>query len=291
MAAESIYKITSSKMVDALADLKRLPSFSAILSAFDRLIDKPEGPHIDEVVALVIMDPRLSAGILQVVNSARYSPGFDITDVPQAVQRLGVKDIRVIIVTLNFRNLLGQAKGIDKNAFLQHGLVSAFIARRLSGHFQVDPYDAFMMGLLHEIGLYMMALYHEEGFKELVNLTMNKLTRLLGAEKTIFGVIHPSVGARLLSKWHFSPQVIMGVLGHHSPVSLHQGFQNVAYLTQLSEIGAFYLGYSNGLVASEPCVMAESMRAILKRNGLPEDEFVELLNSALKEAQQTGFVS
>ncbi|BBP42996.1 HDOD domain-containing protein [Thiosulfativibrio zosterae] len=290
MSNDAPYKITSAQMIDALGDLKRLPSFSNILSEFDRLVLKPEGAHIEEVVELVMMDPRLSAGILQVVNSARYSPGFMISDVSQAVARLGVTDIRVMIVALNFRDLLGDAQGINKNAFLQHGLVSAFIARKLAPKFHVDPYDAFMMGLLHEVGLYMMALYHPEGFKELSDMSMYKLTRLLGAEKAVFGVLHPAVGAQLIRKWHFSKLIVMGVLGHHSPVKVDREYQNAAYMTQLAEAGAFYLGYYNGLVTTEKSVLTDSMQAILKRTGLNEDEFVDLLASALREAQETGFV-
>lgn len=286
----SEYRFSSAEVVDELAELKRLPSFSDMIVRYDGLIKRSRGAHIQEVVELISLDPRMAAGILNVVNSARYSSGFVIEDLSQAIARLGVSDIRVMMVALNFKSMVHESVEIDKKAFLEHGLVSAFVAKQLAPVFKIEPNSAFMMGLLHEIGLFILATYHRDAFLKMSAQSMGKQTRLIAAEREVYGVDHASVGARLIKHWHFSNEVVMGILGHHAPIRLDREYQKYGYLTQLSEKGANYLGYYNGLVTQEPNCLSEIAKASLNRIGLAEDAFIKALETAQEEAQQTGFI-
>lgn len=286
----SEYRFSSAEVVDELAELKRLPSFSDILVRYDALINHPKGAHISEVVELISLDPRMAAGILNVVNSARYSSGFVIEDLSQAIARLGVSDIRVMMVALNFKSMVYESVAIDKEAFLSHGLVSAFVAKQLASKFKIEAESAFMMGLLHEVGLYILATFHHDAFIKMKAQTMGKQTRLIATEREVYGVDHASVSARMIQHWHFSKEVVMGVLGHHAPIRLDREYQKFGYLTQLAEKGANYLGYYNGLVTQEPNCLSDTAKAALNRIDLSEEAYIQALQAAQVEAQQTGFI-
>lgn len=285
----SKYKVTSADVIDALAEVKRLPTFSKILTEFDRLVGQPAGTHVDEVAGLLKSDPRMMAGVIKTANSAKYAPsGKRVTEVAKAVYLLGVKDVRIMIVALSFLDMCQSKVSLNETDFLKHSMVSAFIAQSLAPYFKVNEYDAFLMGLLHDIGVFLLATYSTEGIKEVEKASLGRATHLVSAERSIFGLSHSSVGARIIQNWELPQSIVMGVLGHNSPERIERVFQNNAYLTLLSEAGAFYLGLSNGLVASEAGVLGERSLAILKRIDLPEADFKLMIEGALEDATQIG---
>uniref|UniRef100_Q31F12 Putative signal transduction protein n=1 Tax=Hydrogenovibrio crunogenus (strain DSM 25203 / XCL-2) TaxID=317025 RepID=Q31F12_HYDCU len=285
----SKYKVTSADVIDALAEVKRLPTFSKILTEFDRLVGQPEGTHVDEVADLLKSDPRMMAGVIKTANSAKYAPsGKRVTEVAKAVYLLGVKDVRIMIVALSFLDMCQSKVSLNETDFLKHSMVSAFIAQSLAPYFKVNEYDAFLMGLLHDIGVFLLATYSTEGIKEVEKVSLGRATHLVSAERSVFGLSHSSVGARIIQNWELPQSIVMGVLGHNSPERIERVFQKNAYLTLLSEAGAFYLGLSNGLVASEAGVLGERSLAILKRIDLPEADFKLMIEGALEDATQIG---
>ncbi|QBZ83692.1 phosphohydrolase [Hydrogenovibrio crunogenus] len=285
----SKYKVTSAEVIDALAEVKRLPSFSKMLTEFDRLVDQPAGTHVDEVADLLRSDPRMMAGVIKTANSAKYAPsGKRVTDVAKAVYLLGVKDVRIMIVALSFLDMCQNKVPLNEADFLKHSMVSAFIAQSLAPYFKVSEYEAFLMGLLHDIGVYILATYSKDGINEVAKASLGRATHLVSAERSVFGVSHSSVGARIIQNWELPQSIVMGVLGHNSPERIERAFQKNAYLTLLSEAGAFCLGLSNGLVASEAGVLGERSLAVLKRIDLSEADFKIMIEDAFEAATQTG---
>lgn len=283
------YKVTSAEVIDALAEIKRLPSFSKTLTEFDRLVNQPAGTHVDEVADLLKSDPRMMAGVIKTANSAKYAPsGKKVTEVAKAVYLLGVKDVRIMIVALSFLDMCQDKVPLNETDFLKHAVVSGFIAQTLAPYFKVNEYEAFLMGLLHDIGVFILATYSEAGIQAVEKASLGRATHLVSAERSVFGVSHASVGARIIQNWELPTSVVMGVLGHNSPERIERAFQKNAYLTMLSEAGAFCLGLSNGLVASEAGILGERSLAILKRVDLPEAEFKAMIDAALENASQTG---
>ncbi|MBD3611464.1 MAG: HDOD domain-containing protein, partial [Hydrogenovibrio crunogenus] len=222
-------------------------------------------------------------------KSAKYVPsGKRVTEVAKAVYVLGVKDVRIMIVALSFLDMCQSKVSLNETDFLKHSMVSAFIAQSLAPYFKVNEYDAFLMGLLHDIGVFLLATYSTEDIKEVEKASLRRATHLVSAERSVFGLSHSSVGARIIQNWELPQSIVMGVLGHNSPERIERAFQKNAYLTLLSEAGAFYLGLSNGLVASEAGVLGERSLAILRRVDLPEADFKLMIEGALEDATQIG---
>lgn len=280
------YHLSSREAISQLMQLKRLPSFPKLLLTFDRLAAKPGGAHIDEVAMLIMTDPRLTAGILSVANSAKYSAGSTpVVDVKKAVSLLGVNDIRVMIVALQFTSMINQVDYVDRDALMRYSVVSAFIAKGLSSILKVDSYNAFLIGLFHELGLYVLATYHSEAFLHMTNLCMGKLTRLLAAERRVFNVTHPVLGARLLKTWQFPDEVVSGIMGHHCVPAMERDFQKYAYLSALAESGAGYLGLYNGVAkCTNIGILSDATQFILKRFDITEEQYIHILEEAQKSA-------
>lgn len=291
VAATLNYKVTSADVIDALVDLKRLPSFSNTLAEFDRLVNQPAGTHVEEVAKLLQSDPRMMAGVISTANTARYARGGQkVTRLIDAVKLLGVKDVRAMIMALSFLDVFQDGVDIDADAFLKHSLVSGFVAKNLASAFNVNEYDAFLMGLFHEIGVYILATYSEEGFALVVEKSHRRLKYYISAEREIFGVTHSSVGARIISHWHMPEVVVRGVLGHHSPARIELKFQDAAYLTYLAESGAVYLGVFNGVAGGVEGVLGDSVLRVLQKQGLDEEAYLIAVEKGYEEAQSVGLI-
>lgn len=284
-------RISSVKVIDELTALKRLPSFPNLLIEFDRLVNQPEGAHIEEIAELLIADPRISIGVVKTASTAKYSaksnPNLTLEN---AIAMMGVDDIRLLVVALSFQEIFQKQTQFNQKCFLQHSIVAAFIAKYLSPYFNVGAYEAFLMGLFHDIGVYVLSTYSEEGVHTIGELSMHKVTRLVASENKVLGVSHPKVGARLLQNWGLSKSVVMGVLGHHAPALIDNAFKEEAHLTLLAEAGAFYLQLENGLVSGDIEMTADTTLATLKRIDMTPEAFIQLVNRAFEDAKKTQLI-
>jgi putative nucleotidyltransferase with HDIG domain len=274
-----------------LDHLKNLPTFSGLLAEYDALMASAKGSHLKHVVALLRTDPRISTGLLKSANSARFNPGSkQVTDLADAISLMGNNDVRLLIVTWNFYTMFGSPTALDQEAYLTHSMVSAFIAKALGPHCRVDEDQAFSMGLFHDLGVYLLALYSPEGIQAVRETSQGKAGRQIAAEKDQFATTHAHVSARMVNRWQLPKPVVMGILGHHNPALVPREFQAPARLTALAQAGAFYLGYENGLVGEQPGVLTETSQGLLKRLKLSESGFQEMAEAALQEAQDTGLL-
>jgi len=285
------FKVTSAEVIDALVDLKRLPSFSNTLAEFDRLANQSNGAHVEEVTRLLQSDPRMMAGVIRTANTARYARGGrKVTQLSEAVGLLGVKDVRATIMALSFLDVFSEGVEMETNVFLKHSMVSGFIAKHLASYFAIPEYEAFLMGLFHEIGIYILATYSKEGFALVKEKSNQRLKYYVTAERDVFGVTHSSVGARIISHWHMPERVIRGVLGHHSPARIEVAYQPAAYLTYLAESGAVYLGLFNGVAEAASDEINASTQRALQKQGIDESTFLQAIAKGYEEAESVGLI-
>ncbi|MEE3118756.1 MAG: HDOD domain-containing protein [Pseudomonadota bacterium] len=119
-----------------------------------------EACHRDEnyrtISNIVSMDTALVARILALANSALYGPGTRITSVDQALTRLGTRRFHTLVLTAALRQLLFELGGDEWQQlrdFWRHSLTTALTARALATLTRYpEPDEAFMLGMLHNIG-------------------------------------------------------------------------------------------------------------------------------------------
>ena len=285
----SQYAITSTEVIDRLDVLKNLPTFSGLLTEYDRLLAK--GAHIAEIVTLLRSDPRISTGLIKSANSARFNPGSKtIQDLGEAIALMGNRDIRLLIVTWNFYNLFHQKSPIQETAYLQHSIVAAILAKNLAHTAEMTENDAFNMGLCHEIGVYLLALYAPEAIESIQKATAGMASRLTASEHSVFQLTHAHVGARIAHKWQQPKSVIMGILGHHNPALVKRPYQPGARLCAVAQAGAFYCGYDNGLVGDTPGKVSDGTMRLLERLKLTQSQYTQACQQAQQEAIDTGLL-
>ena len=134
--------------------------------------------------------------------------------------------------------------------------------------------DAFTAGLLHDIGKLLFASVEGPKYDELVRLHGDCGRKLRRAEQMVFGVDHPTLGARLLSRWGLPENIVSTVSQHHTSASLDGApYQRLVVTLKLAN----NLAYLIALEDAHICDAAQCNLAGLTVLGLTADDIPHLV--------------
>jgi HD-like signal output (HDOD) protein len=110
-----------------------------------------------EVASTIESDVVLVAEVLRMANSAAYNPGTPIGGIDHAVLVLGQNGLRQLITGVAFKPIINLKSGaftrmVAPRLWLQSERCG-FACRTLARDEPVDPLDAFLVGLIQNIGL------------------------------------------------------------------------------------------------------------------------------------------
>jgi HD-like signal output (HDOD) protein len=133
----------------------KTPSFPDVALKMRKAIQ--QDCEIADLVKIINMDPVISGKLIQVVNSPFYMPMVPITNTLNAINRLGRKTTRDLVITFSLKNLIRSEKTIIKKLIQQSWYQSikvssmAYTLAKLTK--KVDSDEALLAGLLHNIGV------------------------------------------------------------------------------------------------------------------------------------------
>jgi len=80
-----------------------------------------------------------------------------------------------------------------------------------------DPEEAFVAGMLHDVGIVIMILYYQEKYFDLIANVNARTHGILKAEKDVFGCTHCEVGEELVESWKLPKKLAFVAGNHHNP--------------------------------------------------------------------------
>jgi len=204
----------------AIGRVDRLPSapktYHALMQAFAE-----DQAGIDDIARLLKQDMAIAAKLLQVVNSAFFRLARRITRIEEAVRYLGFVMVRNLVLTVEVFQSAQSLPSLSMDALQEHALRVAALARSLcSDKAQAD--DAFMAGLLHDIGYLIMATEMPDRLEQALALAAQEQIPPYQAEYRLLGVSHAEIGAYLLGLWGLPYPIIEAVANHHQPQRVPQ---------------------------------------------------------------------
>lgn len=172
-----------------------------------------------DMVQIIDKDPVVTVKVLRVVNSAYYSLPKQITSINHAVVYLGFNTIKNLALSIAAIGMLptNNEAGFDGQQYLLHSLATAGIAKQLASRVGADPMDCFIAGLLHDFGKVVFAQFMPKEFRQALELSQWNESSLHLALREVIGVDHAAVGAMLVEKWRFPPDLIETVGHQYGP--------------------------------------------------------------------------
>jgi HD-like signal output (HDOD) protein len=194
--------------VERLHALLDSPRLAALLGGIEHL---PPAPRVylrltdalaqDDVGALeladiVSSDPALAASVLRLSNTAFFSAGRPLADLQQAVQRLGTRTLRHLVLACEAFALRPGPTAIDPAVLQRRALLASILAPLVLDQW-ADAEIARSAALLADIGLLLPPLPAGDGARP----------------------PHAEAGAALLAQWGLPEAVVEAVAWRHDPTS------------------------------------------------------------------------
>jgi HD-like signal output (HDOD) protein len=193
----------------ALQAVDRLPVLPAVFQRTLGLFAKGDDVSVAELAGIVEQDVAIVGHLLSIANSALYSRAGSACSVRQAIARLGIHKTRNALLGLSvsrpFRSVR-LPKSWSSARFNSHSLAAAIMGDLLVQKVPAEnPEWAFLTGLLHDIGLLLIATGLPE--QALVMADAGSDHQLVEWERDILGFTHYEIGADLLTRWNCPPIV------------------------------------------------------------------------------------
>ena len=203
---------------EILEGIKDLPTLPSVYFKVDKLL-KDKQASIENVARLIEMDAAMSTSILRLVNSAFYGLRGKSNSIAHAVMIMGFNAVKNAIVSVSVLDTLtvkAPGQGFNLNDFWRHSVSVAVLARHLAEKSRlVLPEDAFIAGLLHDIGKIIMAKYFKEDLTKIWQHMQETKCTFSEAEADVASVDHVQIGAYLARKWQLPDPIVEAIAGHH----------------------------------------------------------------------------
>ncbi len=207
-----------SAIADVIARLHTLPSPRGVALELMRLAQR-ENTTVKEVVRVLQADPALAGRLIHAANRLNGGRTPRTGSLGEAVLRLGFSATREIALGFSLVNdyRSGYCTVFDYPTFwtesLLRGLSAQAIASRVGGF---DPQEAFVCGLLADIGRLALATAHPRDYAELLVRAGNDGASLSHLERERFGADHTELGVALLEHWNLPEALVRAVSVFHA---------------------------------------------------------------------------
>lgn len=205
-------------IINKIEELNELPGVPVVLTEILSLFDKDDVKSKD-LVALIDKDQSLTFKVLRVANSPFYGFSRKISTIELAIALIGLKTIKEIVVSLVVKEIFidKNIKDFDIKNYWHYTLFSAvstkYFAKKL-GYKLLG--EAFVTGLMHDIGIIIIAYYFNDYLKEIFNLLKtNKNLSFIDAEKLVYDVNHAEIGYLVSNKWNLPSKISKSIKNHH----------------------------------------------------------------------------
>jgi putative nucleotidyltransferase with HDIG domain len=250
-------QVTDSEELDQA--IRKLPVFPIAAQRAMQIMlrDDWNGAELESIAGA---DQALAANLLQAANSWAYSPRQTIRSLPHAIMYIGAERTTRILYAASIKSLFGSAR---LRAIWNHSLDAAQAAQHLAEISGVmEPKQAFLAGLVHDIGRLAMARLPEKYQTRYNHLTDMGCEPFL-IERVLSGFSHGEAGARALKIWNFPDDFVEAVEFHHQPEKTQGKFAALLYLTE------------HWTDSCEDVPSALRFRAALERLGMSEKAFTQ----------------
>jgi len=226
---------TFEKIFGQIEDLPTLPKVFYNIST---LLENPKVSASD-VTKQISKDPALTAKILRIVNSAFYGLPQKISTLTQAIVILGFSTVKNLVLASSVSDFFAHKIRLkfDMEKLWYHSLGTGIISRLIAVHAgDARPQEAFIGGLLHDVGKVVLCKYEPERFKKVLRIVETENELIYKAEERVFGFTHTDIGAFVATKWNLPPQLVAGIEFHHTPRQCAENVRKQVAIVHLAEI-------------------------------------------------------
>lgn len=229
------------RRIEATQDLPTLPT------VIGRILDMANSPMTNaaDIGRVIEQDQALTAKVLKLVNSAYYGFPGQIRSVQHAIVILGFNKVKTIALAASVFDL---SKGRESNlldlpSFWEHSLGTALAAKVVAHKLgtALQPEDAFVGGLIHDLGKLILALCMPKEYSSVFEWLAANPCTVRKAERELLGFDHAQVGDWIAEKWRLPMELRNAARLHHGPTQARED-REMVFCVHVGDVIARSLG-------------------------------------------------
>jgi HD-like signal output (HDOD) protein len=189
-----------------------IPMLPAMAS---HVVDLALDPDVSatRITNVVSKDPVLATRVIQLANSAFSAPATEITSIGEAVVRMGTGPVRNVVTAACLSSLAADPRIYGKHGrdHIDHSIGTAYLAWLVADRANESPDEAFLYGLLHDIGkLVILKLVRDCKNFDVAPPSDEEIAGMLEE-------MHAPIGGHVLKQWGMPKSLHDPMVWHHNP--------------------------------------------------------------------------
>jgi HD-like signal output (HDOD) protein len=190
----------------------------------------------------------MSIKLLRVANSAFFSLPRKVATLEHAIVLLGTNYIQALALSLSVVDVLAYSQDVGHISWEEywlHSFACGCVCNRMvqRGLFADVGDDAFLCGLLHDIGKPILWVCEGHAYQAVKKQTQSEGLMVRDAERIILGTDHAEVGGHVISRWSFPQSIVDATQAHHDL----QSTKPAACLVQAADWVVYNAWFTDGL--------------------------------------------
>lgn len=272
---------TAETLIEKFKKIRTLPH---VVTRLVQLVNDEEST-LQDFEEVIRMDAALVARLLTLVNSSYFGLTRKVDSISRAVALLGMKNLHNIAVTDAVQGLLRNNSGTTEfspQRLWLHSAASSICCKMIAERiFTINGDDAYLCGILHDIGLIVEMETEEETFLKIIEQLVADGPSIIELEHDLFQTDHCQLGYIMAKEWRISDPIAEAIRDHHQDNGAIDPHSPTGIL-QMSEYIIQQMGFAikNDLTAS----LAPSLAAHIQSN---VEEYKVLAEDLPEELEKT----
>lgn len=250
-------RLADEDLLKVVGGVDSLPTLPSLYAEITRALNGPDA-RLARVAEIVEGDPATSANVLKLVNSAWFGIRREVTNIGHALNLLGTDTISALVLARGFFRQFDQdtVTALAIEPLWEQSLVTRTLSVELA---RADGAGSGMeelagtAGLLHDIGLLVLASTFPGPFSEVVRDAEGSAVARSSLERALIGASHGEIGAYLLGLWGLPDPIVSAVANHDTPsVDVGAGVDALTYV----HVAATLVDHASALAGAPEAVDA-----------------------------------
>ncbi|MEN9354649.1 MAG: hypothetical protein RL318_1974 [Fibrobacterota bacterium] len=225
--------------------VRNIPTLPAVLGELSKRLEDSKTSS-EELAQVIQKDQSISSKVLKLVNSPFYGYAGKIHSIQQGIMILGFNAVKNLVLSTS---VLEAFKGVKSGDGFRiedlwiHSAATSAAAKNLAETTKLaDPDEAFVTGLLHDIGKVVLWTAEPDFFRAAVSLSINRHLPFGDLLQQILGFRDEDIGALLAEKWKFPESLREAIRWRERPAQCKQ-HRGLTAILQASNLMACAMGY------------------------------------------------
>ncbi len=205
--------LATAERIRNVLGIRQLESMPAQAARAFQLASDPKAKGAD-FVKVIESDEVISARIIRIANSVYFFRGQAANDIEKAVANIGLNELRCLLSASMLKSLL-QLRHPARDQIWANSVATGICCRALSGYTNIPDGEAFLCGLLHDVGKLIMLRRGGDLYDEVLRKVSSESKDFITAEEAVFELNHVEVGKWVGEMWNFPTGALKAISEHH----------------------------------------------------------------------------